>query len=118
MPPRPSSAMMRYRPASRRRGRKRPSLTAKAEELGGGDVAADGDRGGRGETATAMVASLSETRAGTLSDVSVAMSSEPTGAPRDAKNRLAIGSSTPQDRQKAMHFSADSVPRGGARRDH
>src|ERR1700687_244160 len=98
MPPFPSRAMMRYRPASRRPGRKRPSLKYSAE-LEGRDELEDGVRGGSGEVAVAKS--------------SVATPSVlPAGAPHDEQKRPVAGTSVPQDEQVDMIFP-DTVYRVG-----
>lgn len=117
--------MMRYRPASNRPGRNRPSLRANAPELGGreDEDEADAGRRGRGDStaANSRVATSSDpcpepgaaTVAASETDVSVA-SSEPTGAPQAEQKRLAIGTSARQDVQRGMIFPADSVTRSSA----
>ena len=90
--------MMRYRPASRRPGRKRPSLKYSAE-LEGRDELEDGVRGGSGEVAVAKS--------------SVATPSVlPAGAPHDEQKRPVAGTSVPQDEQVDMIFP-DTVYRVG-----
>jgi hypothetical protein len=87
--------MIRYRPASRRPGRNRPSFKENPEELGGLDDDEEVGRGGRGDAAVAYSR--------------VAMSSDPTGVPQEEQKRTAMDSSLPQVLQVAIGCSADSV---------
>jgi hypothetical protein len=130
--------MIRYRPASNRPGRKRPSFKENAAELGGRDVDDEAGCGDRGDLALAysIVATSSvsiladEARAeggcspgtfaaaivssASVSEVIVA-SSDPTAVPQLGQNRLAIGTSALQETHRDMNFSADSVSRASAR---
>ena len=99
---------MRYRPAIRRPGRKRPSFNADVDELGGRDFddeedgpAADG-RGDLGDLALAK----SRVAASSEAEVRVA-SSDPTGFPQLEQKRLVIGTSALHARHRGMNFSAD-----------
>jgi len=89
---------MRYRPASRRPGRKRPSLKYSAE-LDGRDELADGVRCGSGEVAVA------KSKVATPSLL-------PAGAPQAEQKRPAAGTSVPHDEQVDMIFP-DTVYRFG-----
>src|ERR1700733_1904015 len=90
MPPLPSRAMMRYRPASKRPGRKRPSLRYSGE-LEGRDEVAEVGRGGSGEVA---VAKSRVARSSVL----------PAGAPQAGQYRPVVVTSVPQDEQAGMKF--------------
>src|ERR1700688_1600578 len=96
MPPFPSSAMMRYRPASKRPGKNRPSLMYSAE-LENRDDVADGDRGGSGEVAVAK---------SSVARLSVLLA----GAPRAEEKRPLTRTSVPQEEQVGMNFT-DTVYR-------
>ena len=91
---------MRYRPASNRPGRKRPSLWYSAELEGSNDDR-EAVRGGKGEVA---VAKSTVTRWSEL----------PAGAPQAEQKRPVEGTSVPQDEQADMTFP-DTVYRVGTR---
>src|SRR5579871_604559 len=88
IPPRPSSAMMRYRPAIRRPGRNRPSVIRNSAALEDREEElredGDDDRGGVG---TSIVASTS-----IVANSSVL----PTGRPHEEQKRTSLASSKPQ----------------------
>jgi hypothetical protein len=90
MPPFPNNAMMRYRLARRRPGRKRPSLRYSAE-LEGREELDEAGRGGRGEVAVA------KSRVATSSLLLA-------GVPQAEQKRPVAGISVPQDEQGGMNF--------------
>lgn len=105
---------MRYRLASRRPGRNRPSFKENASELGGRDDGEEDARWGLGDflLAYSIVAASSEARVAAELETAVSVaSSDPTGAPHEAQKRLAMGTSVLQVRHRAMNFSAASVTR-------
>jgi hypothetical protein len=88
--------MTRYRDATSRPGRNRPSFSKYSAELGGRDdeLRDDGDRGGSGDVA---VASMSI----------VAMSSVPVfeaGLPQEEQKRTLFDNSVPQAKHLAIEF--------------
>jgi hypothetical protein len=92
--------MMRYRPASRRPGRKRPSFSKYSTELDGRE---DDEGAGRAERCDGEGGAKS----------SVAKSSVLlTGVPHEEQKRPVLGSSEPQDMQEGMIFP-DTVYRVG-----
>src|ERR1700733_14242648 len=93
MPPLPSRAMMRYRLASRRPGRKRPSFSRYSAELGGRDAEDEG--AGRAEEC--------DGEGGAKSMVARSSGLLP-GVPQDEQKRPGLGSREPPVVQGAMFF--------------
>src|SRR5271165_5712129 len=102
MPPLPSSAMMRYRPASKRPGRKRPSLIRYSAELEGRederDDDAEGGRGGVGGSGDVAVAKSMVAMSSVFG-----MGALPVGAPQAEQKRTLLGKSAPQEIHLAIN---------------
>ena len=94
--------MMRYRLASRRPGRKRPSFSRYSPELGGRDAEDEG--AGRAEECDGEGGAKSM-----VARSSVLL----TGVPQDEQKRPVLGSSEPHDVQEGMIFP-DTVYRARA----